>query len=245
MVRLLLIRHGESEADLLHVHEGRADFSLTPRGLQQAKALATYVATHYQVDRIYTSPLRRAAQTAALLHEATGAPQYVDDDLMEFDNGLLAGLPFAEAAVRYPKPDALPLHASTHGQESRLAFRYRAERALSKILSDAGEPLGEAKRTAAAAGEPGSNSAPEQAGEPAPNSAPAESKRDRTVAIVSHGGMINRMYHCFLRLPVDTDLLFPTADTGLHEWTIAEGARRIVRANYHDHTQTLSHTETP
>ena len=29
---LLLIRHGESEADILNVHEGRADFELTPRG---------------------------------------------------------------------------------------------------------------------------------------------------------------------------------------------------------------------
>ena len=29
---LLLIRHGESEADLLDVHEGRADFELTERG---------------------------------------------------------------------------------------------------------------------------------------------------------------------------------------------------------------------
>jgi 2,3-bisphosphoglycerate-dependent phosphoglycerate mutase len=30
-MEILLIRHGESEADLLQVHEGRADFELTDR----------------------------------------------------------------------------------------------------------------------------------------------------------------------------------------------------------------------
>lgn len=33
-MRLLIIRHGESEADLLDVHEGRADFALTAKGHQ-------------------------------------------------------------------------------------------------------------------------------------------------------------------------------------------------------------------
>ena len=31
-MRILVIRHGESEADILDVHEGRADFELTERG---------------------------------------------------------------------------------------------------------------------------------------------------------------------------------------------------------------------
>ena len=31
-MQILLIRHGESEADILHVHEGRADFELTEKG---------------------------------------------------------------------------------------------------------------------------------------------------------------------------------------------------------------------
>ena len=42
-MRLLIIRHGESEADLLDVHEGRADFPLTERGHKQAKAMAEYI----------------------------------------------------------------------------------------------------------------------------------------------------------------------------------------------------------
>ncbi len=39
-MKLLIIRHGESEADLLDVHEGRADYPLTERGHRQAQAMA-------------------------------------------------------------------------------------------------------------------------------------------------------------------------------------------------------------
>ena len=63
-MKLLVIRHGESEADLLDVHEGRADFSLTERGHRQAQAMAEYVAANYRIDRIYASTLTRAMQTA-------------------------------------------------------------------------------------------------------------------------------------------------------------------------------------
>ena len=59
-----MIRHGESEADTLDVHEGRADFELTQKGHRQAAAMAKYVAGNYRLTRIYASTLKRAAQTA-------------------------------------------------------------------------------------------------------------------------------------------------------------------------------------
>ncbi|HSO59357.1 MAG TPA: phosphoglycerate mutase family protein [Paenisporosarcina sp.] len=46
-MELLLIRHGESEADVLGVHEGRADFPLTELGEKQARRMATYIEQHY------------------------------------------------------------------------------------------------------------------------------------------------------------------------------------------------------
>ena len=80
---LLVIRHGESEADNLHVHEGRADFELTEKGHKQAEAMAKYVAENYQLSRIYASTLKRAAQTAKHLSDATGTAIDFDPDLME------------------------------------------------------------------------------------------------------------------------------------------------------------------
>ena len=49
---LLLIRHGESEADILHVHEGRAGFPLTARGHRQALSMAKAVSARYSVTHI-------------------------------------------------------------------------------------------------------------------------------------------------------------------------------------------------
>ena len=134
MRKLLLIRHGESEADILKVHEGRADFPLTEAGHKQAAAMGKWVAEQFKVDLIFASTLRRAAQTAGYLSEAAGVPIIFDEDLMEFNNGLLAGLPFEEAAKRYPRVDNLPPDKCVYGQESQYEFRARADRALQRCM---------------------------------------------------------------------------------------------------------------
>lgn len=196
-MRLLIIRHGESEADLLDVHEGRADFELTERGHRQAEAMSDYVNQHYQLAKIYHSTLKRAAQTARHLAEKTRAPLIPDAHLMEFNNGLLAGLKHSVAAEKYPRVEA-PLHLSVYEQESALEFRCRAEYMLSKLLS--------------------------------------ENEEDSTLAVVSHGGMINQLYRAFFKLPLDSEFAFQTGDAGIHEWLISGKSRILVKANYIPHT---------
>lgn len=119
-MKLLIIRHGESEADILNVHEGRADFNLTDKGHTQAQAMADYVSKNYAIDKIYASPLKRAFQTATHLSEATGIPVITNENLMEFNNGFLAGLSREEAAEKYPRIPNLPVHEAVYGQESKL-----------------------------------------------------------------------------------------------------------------------------
>ncbi len=135
---LLVIRHGESEADLLDVHEGRADFELTARGHRQAAAMAEYVAANHRPTRICASPLKRAAQTAGHLSEETGIAVSFDPDLLEFNNGLLAGLSRENADRLYPRVTDLPIDQAVYGQESLVEFRGRAENALRRVLSENG-----------------------------------------------------------------------------------------------------------
>lgn len=198
-MRILIIRHGESEADLLNVHEGRADFELTGRGHRQAVAMARYVKEYYNVTAIYCSTLKRAYQTAGHLSEETGIPLTPEEKLMEFNNGLIAGLERSVASEKYPIVKNLPIHASVYEQESVLEFRCRADYMLSKIIS--------------------------------------ETAPDATVAIVTHGGMVNQLYRAFLRLPIDSDIVFATGDTGIHEWQINDGRRAVVKANRTEHAQ--------
>ena len=196
-MRLLIIRHGESEADILDVHEGRADFNLTEKGHAQAQAMADYLKEHYTIHKIYASPLKRAFQTATHLSEAIGIPVITEEKLMEFNNGLIAGLSWKEADEKYPFVPDLPVHDSVYEQESKLEFRYRAEYILSKII--------------------------------------AENDTDSTVAIVSHGGMINQLYQAFLKLPVNSGMTFATGDTGIHEWMIKGEERYILHSNNMTH----------
>lgn len=200
-MKLLIIRHGQSEADLLDVHEGRADFPLTALGHRQAKAMAAYVKARYRVERIYCSPLLRARQTADHLAAAFDLQPEAEPRLMEFNNGLLAGLSRKEAAEKYPEVPELPLHEAVYQQESKLEFRFRAEYALSKILS--------------------------------------ENRELDTVAVVTHGGMVNQLYRSFLRLSVDSDVLVRTGDTGIHVWAVEHGTRRILCANDTAHLLSL------
>lgn len=198
-MKLLVIRHGESEADLLDVHEGRADFALTERGHRQAEAMANYVADNYDISKIYASTLTRAKQTAQHLSDKTGISVVFDENLMEFNNGLLTGLPRAVVREKYPEVPDLPIDKAVYGQESQVEFRQRAENALSRIMNEA--------------------------------------ENDKTIAVVSHGGMINQLYRSFFNMPVDCIYFFNTADTGIHIWSLTDRERRVIKANFDEHTK--------
>lgn len=136
-MKLLLIRHGESEADLLGVHEGRADFPLTELGEKQAKCMATYVAENYSPQIILASPLKRARKTAVILQSAIGCELIKEPLLKELNNGVLAGISRKEAAIKYPMPaGGRPIHVPIQEGESELDIRFRAENVLSKILTE-------------------------------------------------------------------------------------------------------------
>lgn len=136
-MELLIIRHGQSEADLLCVHEGRADFPLTKLGEQQARDMAAYVTEHLPPDIILASPLLRAKSTAETLQKSVGCDLLLEDDLMEFNNGVLAGLSRKEALIKYPlPPDGRPIHVPIEKGESELELRFRAEVIFNKIILD-------------------------------------------------------------------------------------------------------------
>lgn len=134
---ILLIRHGESEGDILQVHEGRADLLLTERGRRQAREMAKVVKEKYMPEIIWASTLKRARETAEILSKETGLKVIEEDHLREFNNGVLAGLTYAEAKVRYPEPEGgRKPHVPIDDGESELEFRFRAETVFSKILAE-------------------------------------------------------------------------------------------------------------
>lgn len=134
-MEILLVRHGQSVADIEERHEGRADFPLTQLGCKQAKCVANWISNNYEIDLILSSPLKRASKTAELISNETGAKIILNDLLMEWDNGLLAGLHRSEANQKYPIPEGgRKPHDEYANCESFINFRARAEMFWSKFL---------------------------------------------------------------------------------------------------------------
>lgn len=92
---IVLVRHGETDANRAGLLLGRADPPLNDRGRQQAETLAEALASIAQ-PLIVTSPLERALETATRIGEAVGIAPRVDDRLIELDYGDWDGLRLAD-----------------------------------------------------------------------------------------------------------------------------------------------------
>jgi broad specificity phosphatase PhoE len=98
---LLLARHGETDDNAAGRFQGRRDPPLNERGREQALALADLVAGE-GIRALWTSPLRRAHETAAIVGRALGLPPEVDERLVEIDVGDWAGRTNEELAHAEP-----------------------------------------------------------------------------------------------------------------------------------------------
>lgn len=93
MTRLYLVRHGENLANLTKEFSHRAvDYSLTDKGVLQAEQTARYLADQ-GIDAVYSSPLRRAHETAQHLADALGQQVIVLEAFRELNVGDLEGQP--------------------------------------------------------------------------------------------------------------------------------------------------------
>ena len=108
-LRLVLVRHGLSSFNVEHRIQGRDDLSaLTPEGVEQALATGRALAD-LPLHAVYSSPLRRAADTCCHLLSSHGQaiePQ-LSDRLLEIDLEPWSGLRRDELRQRFPQQEAL------------------------------------------------------------------------------------------------------------------------------------------
>jgi broad specificity phosphatase PhoE len=102
-MRLLLARHGESLWNAERRFQGATDVALSPRGRAQAEALARGL-RGYRVRAAYTSPFKRALETAELALTGTGVPVVVLDELRELSLGDWEGCTVDEVRARDGDP---------------------------------------------------------------------------------------------------------------------------------------------
>ncbi len=126
-MRLLLVRHGQSLYQALGASAGD-DSPLSPLGIVQAHRLGAYLRRYQRVDRILSSPLRRAYQTATIAAEYLGLPVAVDEALREFEDRRTMSPPLPISALDPRGVDG--------GTPARHRFVERVNGALRRLLTE-------------------------------------------------------------------------------------------------------------
>lgn len=136
--KLCLIRHGETSWNTERRLQGHTDIPLNTKGVLQARQMAQALKnTKLFFDVLYTSDLKRAADTANAIVELFGVEARVDSALRERHFGALQGLTIQEAPSLQPviwqAHITRDLEHDLEGGESIAQFALRVQTALDKI----------------------------------------------------------------------------------------------------------------
>ena len=136
--RVILIRHGETEWNRVERFRGRIDIDLNEEGRRQADAVARRL-SHWRIGSIYSSPLKRARQTAEPIAAACGLEVTTLEGIQDVDYGSWAGLSAEEARAQYPEAFETWVHTPLSTQfpqgESLRRVQVRAWSTLDGVCS--------------------------------------------------------------------------------------------------------------
>lgn len=101
-MQLLLIRHGQSQANIDHIIQDDHD-PLTDLGRQQADSLGRHLAASREITHLYSSPLARARETAEIIGRHIGLDPVFELGLAEINAGTAAGMTWDAWTEAYPE----------------------------------------------------------------------------------------------------------------------------------------------
>jgi len=138
-MNLFILRHGESVWNKERRVQGRKDPGLSENGKRQAKAVAGRLKRE-SIEVIYSSDLKRCAQTARIIAQRTGARIKFRPGIEEIILGVWQGKTIDEVKRLYPKSYAAwlrsPSKAGIPGWEGVPRFTKRVSRAFKSILKE-------------------------------------------------------------------------------------------------------------
>jgi broad specificity phosphatase PhoE len=99
-MRLILVRHGETEWNRQRRVQGLSDLALNETGRKQAEALGRALRNE-KIDAIYSSPLRRAQETARAIASFHNVDVEILDGLKELDVGDVDGMTYEDMKIHH------------------------------------------------------------------------------------------------------------------------------------------------
>ncbi|HYW75973.1 MAG TPA: histidine phosphatase family protein [Gammaproteobacteria bacterium] len=205
LVRLILVRHGQTEWNVQGRLQGHLDSPLTALGCLQASAVGSCLES-LGCDALVHSDLGRTCETARLIAAETGLPLQPQPALRERALGIMEGLTKTEVRARYPQ-----------------AFR-RYEAREPDFIVPRGESLRQVfERTRACL---------EQL---------ALAYDGATLAVVTHGGILDAAYRLITGTALDTPRRFPLFNAGLNRIDRYDRTWRLESWGDIAHLQALEH----
>ena len=104
MTKLLIIRHGQSEANLQATFVGHTNSPLSDLGKRQAEVTADYVVSAYPIDAVYSSDLERAFYTGKAVADRLGLTVTAHKGMREIFAGDWERVKFDTLATQYGEP---------------------------------------------------------------------------------------------------------------------------------------------
>lgn len=136
MTKIFLVRHGQDEDNANGILNGKRDNPLTDLGRQQAKAVAEKLKNN-NIQIIYSSPLKRAYETARIIAQELGVDEViVDEHLTEREFGIYTGKPVADITKMTKNVlvgDKVTYFLDGDGTEDFPALLKRGEKILEEI----------------------------------------------------------------------------------------------------------------
>lgn len=141
-MKIYIVRHGETDFNKAKRVQGqRINESLNSEGVRQAEELASEIDRDF--DIIFTSPLKRATQTAEILAKEIKAPVIEKGEIIERDYGDLSGktweemIEFGKGKIDFRKLDfELEYDYKPYGGESAIEVRKRLLKFVEELKKD-------------------------------------------------------------------------------------------------------------
>jgi broad specificity phosphatase PhoE len=144
MTRLILARHGETAWNVDRIFRGRSEVDLNDVGVKQAELLGKYL-SNWKLDAIYSSPVKRALDTANIVAGYQKIGVRVAPGLTDLDFGKWQSLPEQEVQRQYPalldEWHNRPHKVKMPGGESLEDVRGRAVEVVNDVLKYQGNVL--------------------------------------------------------------------------------------------------------
>ncbi len=132
-----LVRHGEAQGNVEEFFQGKTDCEISAKGKLQLDALAERF-RDISFDALYSSPLKRAYETAEAVNRYHGSEIITREGLTEINAGVFEGVKWSELPVRYPHEYDLWVndlgHFAAEGSETMNEVYERMKKCVTDIV---------------------------------------------------------------------------------------------------------------